>query len=133
MSDKLCKDCGHTFPLVPEFWYRNPRNGDGFSSYHKDCHKKRARDSMRRRARPNRAAMYRISEAELNALLDRERCDCCGATCRGKGQHIDHDHQTGLVRGVLCSGCNRGIGFLGDSAEGVERALSYLRGVSSPT
>lgn len=44
----------------------------------------------------------------------------------GKREHIDHCHRTGRVRGILCAGCNSGIGKLGDSVAGLRRALAYL-------
>jgi hypothetical protein len=40
--------------------------------------------------------------------------------------NIDHDHKTNVVRGILCSGCNTGLGQLGDTVEGLKRALAYL-------
>jgi hypothetical protein len=40
--------------------------------------------------------------------------------------NIDHDHKTGQVRGLLCSGCNTGLGHLGDDIQGLKRALEYL-------
>lgn len=40
---------------------------------------------------------------------------------------IDHDHVTGAVRGLLCERCNNGMGALGDTPEGLLRALAYLR------
>jgi len=40
---------------------------------------------------------------------------------------VDHDHETGRVRGVLCTICNRAIGLPQESAELVERAAKYLR------
>lgn len=40
--------------------------------------------------------------------------------------HIDHDHVTGAPRAVLCGSCNMGIGQLGDTVEGLRRALAYL-------
>lgn len=43
-----------------------------------------------------------------------------------KPPNVDHCHKTGEVRGLLCSGCNRGLGYLGDSLEGLERAKGYL-------
>ena len=39
---------------------------------------------------------------------------------------VDHDHKTGKLRGLLCSNCNRGIGFLGDSIENLQAALAYI-------
>ena len=39
---------------------------------------------------------------------------------------VDHDHETGAVRGALCSGCNTGLGRLGDSVNGLRQAIEYL-------
>lgn len=44
---------------------------------------------------------------------------------------LDHDHETGMFRGWLCHRCNTGIGSLGDSAEGLENALRYVRSGSN--
>ena len=50
------------------------------------------------------------------------------AICKSSANlHIDHDHGTGLFRGILCSRCNNGLGFLGDNISGIEKALAYLR------
>ena len=40
---------------------------------------------------------------------------------------IDHCHETGLVRGLLCNSCNRGLGLLGDKVETLEKVLLYLK------
>lgn len=53
-------------------------------------------------------------------------CECCGKA--GK-VHWDHDHTTGKFRGWLCVSCNTGLGKLGDSVEGLERAIAYLKKV----
>ncbi len=40
--------------------------------------------------------------------------------------HIDHDHSTGKVRGLLCSCCNTGIGMFKDNPDVLDRAAFYL-------
>jgi hypothetical protein len=51
-------------------------------------------------------------------------CGLCGAEA---DPVIDHDHETGQIRGLICGPCNTGLGLLGDTVEGVCRALDYLR------
>jgi len=56
-------------------------------------------------------------------------CPICTNTLTKNGYRravIDHDHNTGLLRGVLCNNCNTGLGKLGDSKMGLLRAMSYL-------
>jgi Fe2+ or Zn2+ uptake regulation protein len=50
-------------------------------------------------------------------------CEICGAT---ENLVYDHDHNTGHHRGVICTGCNKAIGLLGDDVDGVKAALDYL-------
>lgn len=69
-------------------------------------------------------------------LLDSQNdlCAICGNKEERKhdetgtmwGLAVDHDHGTGVVRGALCNSCNRGLGLLGDSVEGIKKALTYL-------
>jgi hypothetical protein len=67
---------------------------------------------------------------EKGVEVQGEHCAICGsADPRDKNEHfaVDHDHATGLVRGLLCGNCNRGIGFLEDSAERLQQAIEYLQ------
>jgi hypothetical protein len=50
-------------------------------------------------------------------------CALCGA---GKPEHVDHDHGTKRVRGILCFNCNRGLGEFGHDFELMEKAADYL-------
>lgn len=73
-------------------------------------------------------ANYRLSHLEAARLAAVTNCECCGVDITGpRRRHIDHDYETGFVRGVLCPSCNTGIGKLGDTIASLERALTYLR------
>lgn len=60
-------------------------------------------------------------------------CACCGRTDPGgRRWHTDHDHHTGMIRGILCRMCNAVLGMLGDNLLAVEestaRFTAYLKG-----
>ena len=40
---------------------------------------------------------------------------------------VDHNHETGKIRGLLCDGCNRGIGYFQESQEALVKAADYLK------
>ena len=64
---------------------------------------------------------------EYLELREQRSCDLCGKTGGPpRRYHVDHCHETGRIRGVLCAGCNTGLGKLGDNREGLLRALDYL-------
>ena len=55
-------------------------------------------------------------------------CQLCGcALIPRKNIAIDHDHTTGVIRGILCRKCNRALGLLGDTTEDLYRAYRYLQ------
>lgn len=68
---------------------------------------------------------YGISLEDYARLNERQQ-GRCGICSRDMELVIDHDHETGKVRGLLCGPCNRAIGWFGDTAEGVARAVAYL-------
>ena len=54
-------------------------------------------------------------------------CAICGRPPKpGKSLHVDHDHETGYVRGLLCFNCNAALGQLDDDLGRIERALTYV-------
>lgn len=71
---------------------------------------------------------YGITEEEfLQMVSDRDgKCDICGVVYT-KTLNVDHCHDKGHVRGLLCNNCNRGIGHLQDSIDILERAVKYLK------
>ena len=50
-------------------------------------------------------------------------CAICG---RPDPEHVDHSHETGVVRGILCFNCNGGLGQFRDSIDALLNAVSYL-------
>lgn len=62
--------------------------------------------------------------------MHEEQNGCCKICSRkfkqGVSAHVDHDHDTGEVRGLLCMNCNTGIGKLGDSPMRCLDAVIYL-------
>ena len=127
---KRCTKCGEEKPYS-EFHFEK-RSSDGVVSRCKDC--TRAYGKQWRQAKGNmyhRTQRYGITPAEYHEMLDEQlgRCACCGSSNpkRKAGFVVDHDHSTGLVRGLLCHSCNIGIGQLGDSISGLTNAVDYLR------
>lgn len=57
-----------------------------------------------------------------------EFCDICSGPADGRWARlsIDHDHSTGQARGLLCTKCNKGLGYFQDNPELMKRAIAYL-------
>ena len=76
--------------------------------------------------------LYGITLQEYQVLLDAQNgvCAVCGEPPQGKRKFlaVDHDHETGQIRGLLCTTCNVGLGALRDSLELLHAALAYLEG-----
>lgn len=75
--------------------------------------------------------IYGLTPAQFLQLLQWQdgRCACCKRkfTPRTLPAAIDHDHLTGLIRGLLCKPCNYAIGERHDKAEWFENVAEYLR------
>ena len=76
---------------------------------------------------------YGISLVEFEQMVSKQdgKCAICGRVPSRSPLNIDHDHATGVVRGLLCGSCNRGIGLLQDNPVVIESASAYLRSFSA--
>lgn len=86
-------------------------------------------DAEKRRTRT--LATYGLTPVEYSQLLagQEERCAICGTRdWKGPGRkpHVDHDHSTGKVRGLLCVDCNALLGRAHDNPEVLAKAIAYL-------
>lgn len=67
-------------------------------------------------------------EQNIDMMLEQDFC--CGICTKPMAKvNIDHDHSSGKVRGLLCTPCNTGLGKLGDTVDGLKRAIKYLESV----
>lgn len=71
---------------------------------------------------------YGISRAGYDRMLMEQHgvCAICGGTDGTRKLAVDHDHETGRVRGLLCTRCNVGLGYFRDARNVLENAISYL-------
>lgn len=71
---------------------------------------------------------YGITLEEYKQILEAQDNGCCLCGRRDtKPLHVDHDHKTGKVRGLLCSSCNMGLGLFGDDSNLLQKAINYLK------
>ncbi len=68
---------------------------------------------------------YGITLVQYNEMVKKQsgKCAICENECK---LHVDHCHVTGVVRGLLCNGCNRAIGFFNDEPRKLLKAVSYI-------
>ena len=74
---------------------------------------------------------YGLTEEEANKEYSKMFCDICECVLERKhrtprSKRIDHDHETGEYRGILCNSCNVALGLFGDDKERLSNAIKYL-------
>ena len=86
----------------------------------------KAWDKLLRNGQKRRRYGLTEMDYELGIMACGGRCEICGTTFQD-APHVDHVHGTKLVRGLLCSECNLGLGKFKDNPELLEKAALYLR------
>lgn len=128
---KICSKCKESKELN-EFAKTGRREGL-YSSLCKHCSSKKAsewnkKNPLKRRASSRRnklKSLYGLTEAQFEQMKIDQNSKC--AICERKLKLvIDHDHETGKIRGLLCNSCNRGIGYLQDSENILKKAMVYV-------
>lgn len=135
--DKIvCSKC--RAPREKKEFGKDSTTARGISSWCKPC--KKLWRTQHRKDNPEKYKMqdfkndlkrhYGITVEVYNQMFDKQngRCACCSRSSEEfrKGLHVDHDHATGQVRGLLCTQCNPGIGYFEESVERLEMAIKYL-------
>lgn len=84
------------------------------------------------RSAAHRRARYGLTEEAFEAMVDDQKglCAICRFPPEGRDRmsvfQVDHDHETGAVRALLCQRCNKGLGSFRESAAIVAKAAMYL-------
>jgi hypothetical protein len=141
---RTCKTCEITKP-VSEFFQTAHRDPSGIPRYRsncKPCHqaytnawRKQHAEELRlrreaskgRRYRKLRLQQYGISEEKLSAMERESNGSCCICLRVSEKLVVDHCHETGKVRALLCPTCNQGLGLFRDDPAAIERAAEYIR------
>lgn len=139
---KTCSKCQRV--LDRSRFHRDKTGRDGLRANCKDCARRwrdATRDARRKydaeyhagsyspeKQRAGRLRRYGLTEESLAELQASQGglCAVCRRAPSRRGLVIDHDHQTKAIRGLLCDPCNTGIGLLGDTLEGLQRAVEYF-------
>ena len=132
---KKCTKCGGEKPLS-EFTIRS--DSGKYRGICKLCVKlysknNHLKNSNKRKSQKLEKA-YGISLDQKLEMFKKQngKCEICQIEFKNfASAHVDHCHNTGNVRGLLCTKCNPGIGFFQDSLSKIKSALAYLEKYSS--
>ncbi len=137
---KLCSGCGVRKPVTQ--FTTDRANVDGRSHRCRDCARAAHRtwrsinsvELRKRYSRLHRLRKFGMTADDFVGLLSAQdyKCPVCSSELllglgKGKNACVDHDHESGKVRGILCSSCNRAIGLLKDEILLLRKAVSYLQ------
>ena len=128
-NQRRCPRCGQTKPLTD--FVRNRSKSSGYGDYCKPCHNTISRTNHEKHHGTTRQfhlrRRYNLDSVSVEWLILQQDGVC--AVCRtGEPEHVDHDHATGRVRGILCFNCNRGLAKFFDDPALLENAITYMKG-----
>ena len=140
MTTRKCNKCNQTFPATEEFFYKkngcrhglNPRCITCHLAVNKDYyHSLPQEEKSRRGKRNNLKHKYDITPEQWDEMFEAQggACAICKTTNPpgyGNSLHVDHCHDSGTVRGLLCVNCNKGLGHFMDNPELLAAAIEYI-------
>jgi hypothetical protein len=123
---KYCPRCQQELPI--DAFGSNRSSRDGRAAYCRPCHNAVGLENKRRLYGSTRdyhlRRRYGLTSADVDAMVEAQGGTC--AVCPGKPEHVDHDHETGQVRGILCFNCNQSLGNVRDDPNVLRGLARYL-------
>lgn len=124
---KTCRGCGEEKPSIR--FGLDKRNADGLRHYCLGCREKRTPEQLRARQLKFHYGITPEQYAEMNEKQG-GLCASCGEPprpdARKKGLFVDHCHDSGKVRALLCSRCNSALGLLDEDPEKILALAAYI-------
>lgn len=130
---RVCKTCQQRKHMVQFHW------ANGHKARRRKCKAcVHARAMELRAANPEKyraadrtrslRAKYGLTPDDYLSLLGQQnnQCGICANELSPTATHVDHDHATGVVRGLLCFLCNTALGKFRDNPDVLRAAISYL-------
>lgn len=115
----------HIAQSAREWRIKNPEKHKANIKKYRKNNKKKIYEAMRTHLLKTK---YSITQQEYDEILFKQ--DHCCAICKkvsiNKKLSIDHNHETGKIRGLLCTSCNMGLGYFKDNIQLLMRAINYL-------
>jgi hypothetical protein len=134
---KTCTKCGIEKSL--DDFHKAKQARDGRRSRCKDCciasrreyvaaNLEHVRSYARQYQRARKGVQITPEQAELMAAEQGHACAMCKRPEAelGRRLHLDHDHETGQIRELLCGSCNRGLGYLQDNPDLLRGGADYI-------
>lgn len=128
---KVCVRCGES--KDPSLFYKCKARKDGLGSYCKSCHDAKSAGTKYNYELKRRAVLrkkYGMTLESYEALLTAQdsKCAICNLDVKyhRRALNVDHCHETGRVRGLLCDDCNIALGKFKDDISSLLRAAEYL-------
>lgn len=106
------------------------RNYEARQSYKKQYYQANKERVLKDTRRNKLKRKYGITPEGYEIMFKKQKgvCAVCSKPQAGTSSlRVDHCHDTGLIRGLLCHKCNAGIGMLGDRSPNVVKAAAYLK------
>jgi len=140
VTEKKCNACGATKPLGDFYTSGRKKYAEQIAGYQSECKKchnaRKARDHKRTYTKEigrylNLRKNHGITPEEYDVIFKSQngRCCICGndlGTGKDPRVHVDHDHKSKKIRGLLCQSCNLVLGHAHDDKNILERAVKYL-------
>jgi hypothetical protein len=114
-------------------WMDRPEVREHRSVYSREWHETHRKGNTEELRRLALKSNYGLTLEQYEAMVAAQggRCAICGTDHPGSSRikywSVDHDHETDAVRGLLCHGCNTGLGAFGDDIERLTKAVAYLQ------